>query len=530
MGAFLGTQVALDTAAGAGRLDDLEPVAIGVARRIGDDLHDVAVLERRAQRHEAAVDLGPGAMMAHLAVDVEGEVQRRGAFGQFLHVTGRGVDVDLVLEQVQLERMHELARVRFVALALEDLAQPGELFQVLGVDPALFLVQPVRGHTVFGLPVHLFGTDLDLDALAFGPDDRGMQALVAVGLGHGDIVLEAPVHRLPLRVHQTEHRVTVADVLDQHAEGHDVVHLVQGQGLGLHLFVDAVLVLDAPVDLPFQTVGSQQILDEGDHLFDDLLFHHLMRVQPVVDLVVDVRPQVFEAQVLQLALEQVQAQTVGQGRVDVHGLLGDAALLVGLLEIKGAHVVQAVGQFDHQHAHVVAHGQDHLADVLGLRLFLVLEDDHADLGDTVHDVGHVFTELVVDLFDGGAGVFHRIVQQARRHRGLVKAHVGQGIGHGQRMGQIGLARKARLPRVSCGGEHIGLLDQLQIGIMVVGRHLVENFLNTNHSVLPDGKKLTIPVLSMFGQLSRLVNDDGPEGRDRRRKLPPARGGPMQASG
>ena len=228
-------------------------------------------------------------------------------------------------------------------------------------------------------------------------------------------------------------------------------------------------------------------------------------------------------------LEQVQAQTVGQGRVDVHGLLGDAALLVGLLEIKGAHVVQAVGQFDHQHAHVVAHGQDHLADVLGLRLFLVLEDDHADLGDTVHDVGHVFAELVVDLFDGGAGVFHRIVQQARRHRGLVKAHVGQGIGHGQRMGQIGLARKARLPRVSCGGEHIGLLDQLQIGIMVVGRHLVENFLNTNHSVLPDGKKLTIPVLSMFGQLSRLVNDDGPEGRDRRRKLPPARGGPMQAS-
>ena len=70
----------------------------------------------------------------------------------------------------------------------------------------------------------------------------------------------------------------------------------------------------------------------------------------------------------------------------------------------------------------MAHGQDHLADVLGLRLFLVLEDDHADLGDTVHDVGHVFAELVVDLFDGGAGVFHRIVQQARRHRGLVKAH------------------------------------------------------------------------------------------------------------
>ena len=170
-------------------------------------------------------------MLAHLGVDQKGEIQRRSPLGQLLDVPGRGVDIDLVLEEVHFQRVHEFARIRLVALAFKNFPQPGELLQILAVDPALFLVQPVRGHAVLGLAVHVLGADLNFDALALGPDDSGVQALVAVGLGHGNIVFEAPVHGPPLRVHQTEHRVAILNVLDQHAEGHDVVHFIQGQGL-----------------------------------------------------------------------------------------------------------------------------------------------------------------------------------------------------------------------------------------------------------------------------------------------------------
>ena len=50
--------------------------------------------------------------------------------------------------------------------------------------------------------------------------------------------------------------------------------------------------------------------------------------------------------------------------------LGYAALFVRFLKIQGAHVVQPVCQLDHDDPHVVAHGQDHFADILGLGFFL----------------------------------------------------------------------------------------------------------------------------------------------------------------
>ena len=162
---------------------------------------------------------------------------------------------------------------------------------------------------------------------------------------------------------------------------------------------------------------------------------------------------------------------------------------MGFLEIQGAHIVLAVGQLDHQHAHVMAHGQDHLADILGLGFLLVFKRDHADLGDPVHNVGHFLAEILVYLLNGGLGVLHGVMQQARSHRRLVKAHFRQGVGHGQGMGEVGLAGKACLPGVGRGGEHIGLLDQLQICVLVVGRHFVENFLNADHgSALPSCEK------------------------------------------
>ena len=131
-------------------------------------------------------------------MDVKGEVQRCGPFGKFLDVAVGRVDIDLVFEQIQTQGEHEFFGISLVALALENFPQPGKLFQVFGIDPSLFLIQPVGGHAMFGLPMHLFRTNLDFDAFALRPDDSGVQALVAVGLGHGDVVFEASVHRLPL--------------------------------------------------------------------------------------------------------------------------------------------------------------------------------------------------------------------------------------------------------------------------------------------------------------------------------------------
>jgi hypothetical protein len=60
--------------------------------------------------------------------------------------------------------------------------------------------------------------------------------------------------------------------------------------------------------------------------------------------------------------------------------------LAGAMCVQRAHVVQAVGQLDQDDAHVARHGQQHLAEVLRLRLDLALEFDFLQLGQAVDEV------------------------------------------------------------------------------------------------------------------------------------------------
>ncbi len=52
--------------------------------------------------------------------------------------------------------------------------------------------------------------------------------------------------------------------------------------------------------------------------------------------------QVFEAQVLQLMVNIVQPQTIGNGGVNVHGFAGDALRFFMRHRPQGAHVVQTI--------------------------------------------------------------------------------------------------------------------------------------------------------------------------------------------
>ena len=78
---------------------------------------------------------------------------------------------------------------------------------------------------------------------------RGVQALVAVGLGHGDVVLEPALDGHPELVHEAEQLVALAGGLAQHAQAQQVVDLLQRLAAPAHLLVDRVEVLGPGLDL-----------------------------------------------------------------------------------------------------------------------------------------------------------------------------------------------------------------------------------------------------------------------------------------
>ena len=154
------------------------------------------------------------------------------------------------------------------------------------------LVAPVRGDPVLRDPVHLAGADLDLDAFAVGTDHRRVQRLVAVGLRHRDVVLEAPGDGPPARVHDPERFVALAHGVGQDAEGDDVVDLIVEQVLRLHLLVDREEVLRPAVHLGAVETGFDQLaLEDRQDLPDVALALRLLLRDVALQLVVHLRVQ-----------------------------------------------------------------------------------------------------------------------------------------------------------------------------------------------------------------------------------------------
>ncbi len=103
-----------------------------------------------------------------------------------------------------------------------------------------------------------------------------------------------------------------------------------------------------------------------------------------------------------------------RGRVDLSRLAGDALLLGRGQRPEGAHVVEPVGELDEDDADVLGHGQEHLADVLGLLLLVGQRAELAELRDAVDEAGHVGAEVLLDIAQRVLGVLRDVVEQGCR--------------------------------------------------------------------------------------------------------------------
>ena len=212
-----------------------------------------------------------------------------------------------------------------------------------------FLVAPVRGDAVLGGAVHIAGSDLHLQWLALRPDDGGVQRLVHAEPRLGDVVLEPPGHRLPQRMHHAHSGIAVADLVAQDPHADQVVDVVEVAALDDHLLVDRPVVLGPALHHGVDLRRVQRVGDLGAHLGQVRVARRCPVGDQPHDLLVLLRVQDRERQVFQLPLDGRHAQPMCQRRNDFQRLAGLAGLLLRRQEAHGAHVVQPVGDLDHQH-------------------------------------------------------------------------------------------------------------------------------------------------------------------------------------
>ena len=226
-------------------------------------------------------------------------------------------------------------------------------------------------------------------------------------------------------MHGAERGVRVTERVDEDTDPDQVVDLVELLAADHHLLVDRVQVLRATLHLCLHT----QLLELGSRLARDLLDQGGALAAPCVDeahdLAVGAGVQGLEGQVLELPLDLLHAEAMRERRVDLERLGGDAPLLRLGEHTQRAHVVEAVGELDEQHADVAGHRDDHLANVLGLLLLAGVELETVELRESVDDTRHLGAELLLDVVERDLGVFDGVVQQRRLERRRVEPQVGE---------------------------------------------------------------------------------------------------------
>ena len=206
-----------------GGLANIDPGAVGVFFLLGDDLTDLARLERVVDRDDLAVDLGAHHAVTDLRVNEIGEVDGRGALGQAHHVALGRKDVDVVFTEIVADIARDVGGVLRLKLVedhpLDLLDIAADALAALGVVFHAELVFPVRRDSVFGGVVHLPGADLHLKGDAFGADDGGVDALVHVRLGGGDVILETARNGFEHVVDNTQDIIAVGNGVYDQTEG-----------------------------------------------------------------------------------------------------------------------------------------------------------------------------------------------------------------------------------------------------------------------------------------------------------------------
>jgi hypothetical protein len=157
----------------------------------------------------------------------------------------------------------------------------------------------------------------------------------------------------------------------------------------------------------------------------------------VVDAGVGLGLEVVEHHVVEVALEGLDAEPVAERNQHVEGGGGDPGAARGGAGIERAHVVQPVGELDHQNPDVLAGRDDHLAD--GLALGRLAVERFVELGHAVDQVGHLGTEVAVQRLERVARVLHRVVQQGGDQGRRVHAELGADLGDGQGMRDVRIA-------------------------------------------------------------------------------------------
>ena len=365
----------------------------------------------------------------------------------------------------------------FVFLFLAALHQVADLVEPVGqmvLAAALdAFVRPVGGVALLRDVVHPLGADLHLHGQPLLRLHGGMERFVAVvtrlrdpvaqALGIGCIFFRHQGIDLPAEglLHGVD-RLAV----DDEAHREQVVHLIEGDLLGLHLLPDGIGALRAR----FQRVAYALLVELFPQRIDEALHQSLALWRGVLD---PLRFGILEEDVFQFGFDVVEAELMGEGDVKHHRLHQFLGPLGRGQHTDIAHHLEAVGQLDQDHARIGGVGDDELAVAFFIQIGL-LQLDVGDVVESLHDLDDVVGVFCAERFQERCVVeFVRpvgleavgFVEQGGGHCiGAQADFLADDVGDGHGMFDEGVAVAAHLSLQGLFGRFVGRDDHLLLAV------------------------------------------------------------------
>ena len=162
--------------------------------------------------------------------------------------------------------------------------------------------------------------------------------------------------------------------------------------------------------------------------------------------------------------------------------------------------MQPVGELDEEHADILGHGEEELAEIFRLRGALRDKIKPLELRQPVDETANVAAEKLVDFLPCRIGILDRVVQDSRDDGRIVELHVGENRRDFEGMRKKGIAGSASLRPMRLHGIDIGAIERHFVGLRIIAPHPVDKFVLPHHVLCrpaTGGVRFTIPFWIML---------------------------------
>jgi len=421
-----------DLAPRTGSVHETEPVTGRFVTLLRENFDHIAIRKAVAERNHRPIHFCPVALISDFGVDGVSKINRSGAAREDHHAPLGREGVNLFRVKIDAESGEEFARFLHFLDPLDQLAHPDDALVVrLGNFAAVF-VFPMSGDPLLSDAMHFLGSNLNFKRLT-GVDDGGMQRLVEVRARHGDVVLEASGKRRPDLMDHAESCVAIFHRVGDHADGEQVEDLIERALLFLNFQMERIDALDAGLNFRGNAALDHFRADGFLGFAQEFVKDFLLNGDSFLNVEERLRLEITEGEIFEFPANQAHAKAIRDGGVNVERFARDALLAFGIKELERAHIVKAVGEFDHDHAHIVDHGEQHLADVFRLTGLGSEQVEAADFCGTFHEARDIVAELIGNLRERDFRVFDDVMEKRGAERSDVEAHVREQVGDFDRM-------------------------------------------------------------------------------------------------